>query len=274
MTSNPYSNARRHLIAACTLLLTFVIPPAWSQAAPDYPLGSGDTIRIQVYQNPDLSLETRVSESGVITYPLIGAVKVGGLTLPAAEKKIGDSLQSGGFLQKPQVNISLVQIRGNQVSVLGQVARPGRFPLETLNTRVSDMLASAGGAIPTGDDIAIVTGQRNGMPFRQLIDIPALFLNAGATTDIVLQGGDTVYVHRAPVFYIYGESQHSGAYRIERGMTIMQALAQGGGVTNRGSEKRLRLHRTQADGQVVQIEPALGDLVLPNDVLFIKESIF
>lgn len=160
------------------------------------------------------------------------------------------------------------------MSVLGQVARPGRFPLETVNTRLSDMLANAGGATPTGDDIAIVTGVRNGKIFRKEIDIPSLFLSDKSQDNLVLQGGDTVYVHRAPMFFIYGEAQRPGSYRIERDMTVMQALAQGGGPTARGSEKRLRLSRKLPDGRIQQIEPQLTDPVLPNDVLYIKESIF
>lgn len=263
------------LAAACMALVCLAVQaPAFAQAKADYPLGAGDTIRIQVFQNPDLTIETRVSENGAITYPLIGSVDLGGLPIAAAEKKIAGALQSGGFLQKPQVNISLLQIRGNQVSVLGQVARPGRFPLETANTRLSDMLASAGGASPGGDDIAIVTGVRAGQPFRKQIDIPSIFLAEKQQDDIILQGGDTIYIHRAPVFYIYGEAQRPGAFRIEREMTVMQALAQGGGPTARGSEKRLRLHRKNANGSIQQMEPELTDPVLPNDVIYVKESIF
>ncbi len=245
-----------------------------SQAQPDYPLAAGDTIRIQVFQNPDLTIETRVSEGGSITYPLIGAVDIGALPIATAEKKIANALQAGGFLQKPQVNITLLQVRGNQVSVLGQVARPGRFPLETANTRLTDMLANAGGATTAGDDVAIVTGLRGGQPFRKLIDIPSIFLAGRVADDIVLQGGDTIYVHRAPVFYIYGEAQRPGAFRIERDMTVMQALAQGGGPTTRGSEKRLRLHRKGPAGTLQQIEPQLTDPVQPDDVIYVKESIF
>jgi polysaccharide export outer membrane protein len=245
-----------------------------AQTQPDYPLGAGDSIRVQVFQNPDLTVETRVSENGEITYPLIGAVSLGGLSLALAEKKIAEALQNGGFIKKPQVNIVLVQIRGNQVAVLGQVTRPGRFPLETANTRLSDMLAMAGGATPAGDDIAIVTGQRNGKPFRKQIDIPSIFLTDKVQGDIVLQGGDSIYVHRAPMFYIYGEAQRSGAYRIERDMTVMQGLALGGGPTARGTEKRLRLNRKAADGSVQQIEPQLTDTLQPNDVIYVKESLF
>jgi polysaccharide biosynthesis/export protein len=245
-----------------------------AQDKPDYPLGAGDTIRVQVFQNPDLTIETRVSEGGIITYPLIGAVNVGGTSISGAERKIADALQKGGFIKQPQVNIALLQVRGNQVSVLGQVARPGRFPLETANTRLSDMLANAGGATPGGDDVAIVSGLRAGKPFRKLVDIPAIFLAGKPMDDIVLQGGDTIYVSRAPVFYIYGEAQRPGSFRIEREMTVMQALAQGGGPTVRGSEKRLRLHRKGPEGSVQQIEPQLTDRVLPDDVIYVRESIF
>ena len=248
--------------------------PAAAKVQQDYPLASGDTIRVQVFQNPDLTIETRVGEGGTITYPLIGSVAIGGLPLAAAEKRIADALQQGGFLQKPQVTIALLQVRGNQVSVLGQVARPGRFPLETANTRLTDMLANAGGATPNGDDVAIVTGVRNGQPFRLQVDIPSIFLGERAADDIVLQGGDTIYVHRAPVFYIYGEAQRPGAFRIERNMTVMQALAQGGGPTTRGSEKRLRLHRKAKDGSLQQLEPQMTDLMQPEDVIYVRESIF
>ncbi len=215
-----------------------------------------------------------MSESGIITYPLIGTVSLGGLSVAAAEKKIADALQSGGFIQKPQVNIALLQIRGNQVSVLGQVARPGRFPLETINTRLSDMLANAGGATAAGDDVVVVTGVRDGKVFRKEIDIPSIFLSDKAQDNLLLQGGDTIYVHRAPTVYVYGEVQRPGSFRIERDMTIMQALAQGGGPSARGSEKRLRLHRTLPNGAVQQIEPQLTDRVQANDVLYVKESIF
>jgi len=245
-----------------------------AQDKADYPLGAGDALKIQVFQNPDLTIETRVSENGEITYPLLGAVQLGGLSIAVAEKTIADGLQKGGFIQNPQVNIVLMQIRGNQVSVLGQVARPGRFPLETANTRLTDMLANAGGATPGGDDIVVVIGHRNGKPFLKLVDIPSVFLNARTEDDILLQGGDSIYVHRAPVYYIYGEVQRPGSFRLERGMTVMQALAQGGGPSARGSEKRLRLNRKTMEGKVLQLEPNLTDLVMPNDVLYVKESLF
>ena len=261
------------LMRILALFFTLFATTVFAENNHDYPLGPGDVLRIQVFQNPDLTTETRVSETGLITYPLIGNVEVGGLPIAAAEKKIAAALKNGGFVRQPQVNIIVLQMRGNQVSVLGQVNRPGRFPLETLS-RVSDMLAMAGGATPTGDDSAIVIGLRDGKPFRKVIDIPGLYLGEKSDEDIILSGGDVIYVHRAPVFYIYGEAQRPGAYRIERGMTVMQALAQGGGHTVRGSEWRLRLHRKNADGVVEKLSPEMTDTVQPNDIIYVRESIF
>lgn len=240
----------------------------------DYQLAAGDTIRIQVYQNPDLTLETRVSESGTISYPLIGSARIGGLSLGASERQIAKQLQEGGFVQQPQVTVVLLQNRGNQVSVLGQVNRPGRYPLESTNTRLTEMLATAGGIATTGSDDVVVSGTRGGKPFLKEIDVPGLFLSHNAVDDIVLVGGDSIYVHRAPVFYIYGEAQRPGAYRVERGMTIRQAIAQGGGPTARGTEKDPRVNRRRIDGSVDQVTPAPSDLVQPNDVIYVRESLF
>ena len=259
---------------AATLPAAAPVVSASAQVSQDYRLGAGDAIGVQVYQSPDLTVDARVSESGIVSYPLIGSVQLGGLTIAQAEKKIADALRTGGFVKVPQVNIVLRQVRGNQVAVLGQVTKPGRFPLETFNTRVSDMLAAAGGVTATGDDVLIVTGLRDGQPFRRVIDIPGLFLNQRSGDDILLAGGDTLYVNKAPVFYIYGEAQRPGPYRIERGMTVMQALAQGGGPTARGSGTRLKLTRKDSAGKVLELSPQLGDLVRADDVIYVRESIF
>lgn len=240
----------------------------------DYRLGAGDAIKISVFQNPDLTVETRVAESGVITYPLIGSVEVGGLTIPNAEKAIANKLREGGFVQKPQINILLIQVRGNQVSVLGLVNRPGRFPIETGNTRLSDMLATAGGAVFTGSDVAVISGIREGKPFRKEVDIAAMFIHGNTELDVTVAGGDVIYVHRAPVFYIYGEVQRGGSYRLERDMSVLQGLAQGGGLTPRGTERGLRIHRRGPDGAVVVISPEKSDPIRADDVLYVQESFF
>ncbi len=236
----------------------------------DYKLAAGDTIRVQVYQNPDLSMEARVSESGTISYPLVGSLNLGGLSVPEAEARIASALKTKDILKQPQVNINVVQVRGNQVSVVGQVNRPGRVPLETFNMRVSEVVAAAGGVTREGDDTVVVSGMRDGKPFRREIDLSS----SSAADDFVIKSGDTVMVNKAPTYYVAGEAQKPGSYRIERGMTVMQALAASGGPTPRGTLNRLRLTRTGADGAVQQMEPRLNDMIKPGDVIFVRESLF
>ncbi len=245
----------------------------------DYALGSGDAIRVLVFQNPDLTLETRVSESGTITYPLIGSVKVGSMPIAQAERAIASALKAGGFVQQPQVNIVLLQVRGNQVSVLGAVNRPGRYPLESFNIKLSDMLAYAGGISTTvgttgGADQVIVVGMRNGVPFRKQIDVPNMFLNNAPQDDIELTAGDVIYVPAAPQYYIYGEAQRPGSFRIKRNMSIQQAVAEAGGPTVRGTERGLKIYRRDARGELQTIQTRPTDLVQPDDVIYVTESLF
>lgn len=241
----------------------------------EYMLGAGDVIRVTVYQNPDLTLETRVSEAGVISYPLLGSVRVGGQTVTEVEKRIADGLRSGNFVKQPQVTVLVMQVRGNQVSVLGQVGRPGRYPLEVADMRLSDVLAMAGGVAPGGADLVVVAGTRNGQPFRAEIDL-ARAIGAGNRPggDIQVVNGDVIWVDRAPTVYIYGEVQRPGAIRLERGMTVMQALASGGGLTLRGTEKGMRVHRRGADGKVQVLQPAMDDPLRDGDVVYVRESLF
>ncbi len=248
--------------------------PATSPAAAEYRLGAGDTVRISVYQSPDLTVDARIGESGQLSYPLLGSIKLGGLTVAAAERLIADGLKNGNFVRAPQVSVFVSQVRGNQASVLGQVNRPGRFPLEAPDLRLSDLLAMAGGIAISGADSVIVVGSRNGQRFRQEVDLSKLFGSADSDADMLVLNGDVMFVERAPVAYIYGEVQRPGAMRLERGLTVLQALATGGGLTQRGTQKGLRLHRKSADGKLQVLEPTMDEALRDGDVVYVRESLF
>lgn len=247
---------------------------AQPQSGTDYLLGPGDVVRVSVFQIPDLSTEVRVSESGSITFPLIGNVAVGGLSMAAAEKLIAEKLKAGGFVAQPQVTMLLVRAAGSQVSVLGQVNRPGRFPIEIANYRLTDALAIAGGITAAGADQVTLIGMRDGKQTRIEVDLPAMIQQGKLEQNVAVLGGDLIYVHRAPLFYIYGEAQRPGAYRLERDMTVRHALAQGGGVTLRGTERGLRVYRKGSDGKVQMLEPSLDEPIQADDVLHVRESLF
>ncbi|GEC94768.1 hypothetical protein ZRA01_08410 [Zoogloea ramigera] len=258
------------------LTLVALVPAARADEGPalEYRLGPGDGVKISVFQNPDLGLETRVSDTGAISYPLVGSVQIGGLTVAAAERAIADGLKKGGFVLQPQVTLVIQQVRGAQVAVLGQVARPGRYPLESTAMKVTDVLALAGGTAPQGADRVILTGVRNGRRVRAEIDVADLFVAWTPEKDVAVMAGDTLYVHRAPQFYVYGEVQRAGAYRVERQMTVLQALALGGGLSPRGTERGIRIHRRGEDGAVRVTNPQLNDPVQPDDVIVVREALF
>jgi polysaccharide biosynthesis/export protein len=251
-------------------------PAAAEVAAQDlYRIGPGDALKITVYQSPDLSVDTKVTEAGVISYPLLGSVKLGGLTVTQAEAAIADALKKGEFVKNPQVIIVVTQVRANQVNVLGQVGSPGRFPLDLAGMRLTEVLALAGGvAQATGSETVVLVGNRNGKPFRQEIDLPSIFAENGRGNDVVVQPGDVVWVDRGPQIYLYGEVQRPGQIRLERNMTVMQALAVAGGLTQRGTLRGLRINRRDAGGRFVTLEPAMEDRLREGDVVYIRESLF
>jgi polysaccharide export outer membrane protein len=257
------------VLVICSLLIAV---PAWS-ADSDYRMGVGDVLRITVYGQPDLATESRVGESGGITFPLIGEVKLVGVTPAQGENEIATRLRQGGFVLKPFVTLNVVQYRGQQVSVLGRVNRPGKHNLERVS-RVTDALALAGGIAPDGADTITLIRKRDGKTEHRDIDVVALFKPEGQAANELVQDGDIINVSRQPTFYIYGEVQRPGAFRLEQNMNVVQALSLGGGVTPRGTQRGMRILRRGDDGKMRELEAKLADAVQKDDVIYVKESLF
>jgi polysaccharide export outer membrane protein len=242
------------------ILLSALAVPSLAQSIDK--LGPGDTVHVTVFQQPDMTTDTRVTESGTISVPLVGAVKVDGMTTSQAADAIAGALKKGEFLKDPKVNVALTTVRSRQVSVLGLVVRPGLYPLEAASVKMPQIIAAAGGIAAGGSET--VTVIRSGKPVKV----------SSLSKDFELQGGDTVYVDRAPQFYIYGEVVRSGSYPVTDGMNIMQAIALGGGITPRGSESRIKLRRANQEGKVIEYDVKSTERVYPNDVIYVRESIF
>lgn len=257
---------------ACIGFLT--LGGGFARAAADETLGPGDGIRVTVFENPDLTTETRISARGFIRLPLLGNVKLEGLTPSSAGERIATLLREGKFIIDPQVNLSVIQVRSRQISVLGQVARPGRYALDETSTTLTDMLALAGGVSANGDDVVTVVRVRSGKTEKLEIDVPRMYRTGDMSANIEVENGDTVFVRRAPMFYIYGEVQRAGTYRLENEMTVMQALSLGGGVTVRGTERGIKVARRTAEGGLARREVQLAEPVRPDDIIQVQESLF
>lgn len=240
--------------------------------AADYRLGSGDVVSINVYDYPELLTETRVSDSGSLTFPLIGEVNVSGKTPAEVEKMIAGALSSGGFIKQAQVHVKVQEFVSQKISVIGEVRTPGKFSTQEA-TRVTEAIALAGGVnADTGGDKAYLTRKTD--PSKKIeIDLHAL-LHADASHDLPVQGGDILFIPKAPQFYIYGEVTKPGHYKIERNMSVQQAISVGGGLTPKGTERGMEIRRTQPNGEQVILEVEPNDPVKPDDVLYIQESWF
>ena len=262
---------------ACALTLPCAVwsaptqPPA---APPPQLLGDGDSVRVTVFQDPDLTTEARISERGSITFPLIGEVVIAGLTPEAAAARIAERLSRGKFVVRPQVSLAVQQVRSRQVSVLGEVGKPGRYALDDVSNSLTDVLARAGGINGEGDDNVVVVRNLDGKETRTAVDVPQMYRSGDMSGDVRLQNGDVVYVKRAPQFYLYGQVQKAGSYRLQSQMTVMQAIAVGGGLTPRGTLRGLQVERRSAEGQVSKVSVQPSDVVRADDVIMVRERLF
>ncbi len=236
----------------------------------DYRLGPGDLIKIDVFDHDELSLDTRISQSGNITFPLVGLISVAGLSTREAELLLARRLIEGGFVKQPEVSVLVEEYQSQKVSVMGQVAKPGQYPIDGAKT-VLDMLAMAGGVVndTAADEATLVRADGS----RIAIDLQKLF-DGDPALNYGVRGGDTVFIPHAPQFYIYGQVQHPGQYRLMRNTTISQAISIGGGLMPRGTQRGAIIKRVDSSGKEHKYSVKKDDVLQPNDVLMIRASIF
>ena len=237
-------------------------------------LGPGDSVSIQVYGQPDMSSTVYVADDGTISVPLVGRVHVSELSPVEASTKVEQALTRGQFLVDPHVTMTIVQSRSQRVTVLGEVRNPGRYTVDP-NSSIMDLLAQAGGLTDKGADTAfILRTDDKGAVNRIPLDLKGLSSGKGGISTVNLQGGDSVMVPRAEQYYIYGEVTAPNMYRLEPGMTVIQAVARAGGITVRGSDRRIEIKRPANDGKYVIIHAKPDDVIAADDVIRVKESIF
>lgn len=242
-------------------------------AAEEYRLGGGDTVTIKVYEQPDLNTVSRISQDdGTITYPLLGEVALGGLTSEEAGQKIARLLKEEGYVKFPEVTLTVKEFLSQKIPVMGEVNKPGEYVLQG-EVRVVDLIAQAGGLRKDAADTIVVVKNENGKPVRYPIDM-LRFYAGDMSQNIEVAEGDFILVPKMDTFYIHGEVKRPGSYRLERGMTVMQALSIGGGLSERGSLRGMKVTRMKADGGTEKVGMELNDRLMPKDVLYVKERLF
>jgi len=241
-------------------------------------LDDGDMVRVSVYGNPDLTTEAKISASGILNFPLVGELQVGGLSAPDAERLIAERLMAEGFLRQAQVNVIVLQSKGQQVSVLGQVMKPGKYSIESGARSLFDFIALSGGVSAKGSGVITIIRTSETPPKRFSVNIDQLFLKSSVDivkrSNIDMVAGDVIYVPEAPVFYVFGEANRPGVYQYKPGMTVAQAISSGGGISVRGTDRGIEIDRRKEDGTLVKLNASLSSEILADDVVIIQERLF
>jgi polysaccharide export outer membrane protein len=183
-------------------------------------------------------------------------------------------LKDGRFFVNPHVTITVTTSLSQRVSVLGEVKTPGRYPVDA-RTSLVDLIAQAGGFTELSADVIYVSrSDPAGNVKKFAVNMRGLNDPKNTMPQQALRGGDSVFVPRADQYFILGEVQKPAMYKLEPNMTVVQAIAVAGGVTVKGSDRRVEIKRPGKNGaeQVIKARP--NDMVQPGDVIRVKESIF
>lgn len=221
-----------------------------------YKLASGDLIKIQVFNEPELNLETRLSSTGIINYPFLGKILVSGLSVRTLERKLIKGLKSG-YLKSPQVNVSIVEHR--PLFIEGEVNNPGGYPyIPGLTIRKAVSLAGGFTKFAAKEKFVVVYDKTQ---HKGIVGANAL-----------IGPGDVVVVEKS-IFYIYGEVKNAGSYAFRPGLTLREAVSLAGGMTERASEDNTFITSKGGKERAIDKE-AMGTKLQPGDAIYIKQGFF
>jgi polysaccharide export outer membrane protein len=272
------------LLAALALLLS-ASDRSFAQAGndatvTDYRVGPQDVLTITSYDQADLSGKFTVEADGTFTYPLIGRVKAGGLTLRGLEDSLKTRLRDEGYFRNPQVTVAVETYKSQKIYVIGEVRSPGPVPLSG-DMSLVEAIARAGSTLPTASGEAIIVHSPDAtgptLPSENAANterVDLLALQNGTKQNIVLRDGDTISVPKAQTVYVTGAVKNPNAYALQqKNTTVLQALSLAGGVTDRGSMSRVKIFRI-VKGDKKEIKAKLTDIVQPNDTIVVNDRLF
>lgn len=259
----------------------------------DYVVGPGDVLAIASYGEPSLTGGFTVETDQTFTYPLIGRVRAGGMTLREVEAELQHQLVDGGFYKDPQIMVTVEQYRSQRIFVIGEVRAPGIYALSG-DLRLVEALALAGSMLPTAaGEAVIMPAWSGGMTVTSSVEIddgspeakgpnatPVTRVNLRELQDgafsenVALKDGDTIFVLRAESIYLFGQVKNPGAYLLQHDTTtVLQGLALAGGVTDRGATSRIEIVRF-VNGELKEMKVDLSAAVLPGDTIVVPKRFF
>ena len=260
-------------------------PAAQPQGNAAYVIGPNDVLGIKVLGEADLTGTYAVDSDGTIRFPFLDRVPVGGRTVQEIEFVL-TKLLGEGFLNRPQVSVVITSYRSRSIYVLGEVRNPAKYNIEG-QTTLLEVIAQAGSFTPNAAQTLNVlrykdglTGVVAGSPVvpgdprgAEILRISQEDLREGRlAANIILQDGDTIFVPTAEKFYVMGFVKTPGQFVLEPGMTVRQAISMAGGLSERGSNRRIKIIR-KVNGKDVEIDAEMSDLVKPNDTIRVPQRL-
>jgi polysaccharide export outer membrane protein len=267
------------LLAFCLAVLA--VPADAAAQAADYVIGPQDVLLVTVFDQTDLGGKYAVELDGSFSFPLIGRVTAGGTTIRDVEAELKAKL-SRGFFKNPQVTVAIEQYRSQRVFIVGEVKNAGTYVL-TGDMTLIEALAKAGSTTAAaGDDVVVVRGKGADAAVlpdaRSDADVVRLNLRdlqsgAAAVRNIQLGDGDTIYVPRAELAYVFGQVKNPGSYPVQSDTTVLQLLSLAGGVMPKGATNRVAVVRV-VNGTKKEAKIKLTDIVKPGDTVVVPERFF
>lgn len=260
--------------------------PPLTPSKKDYTVGGRDVLQIVVFEEPDLSFEKiRVSNDGYISFPLIGRVRVEGMTTNQIEREIARLLATR-YIRNPQVNVYLVEYASKVVTVLGAVSKRGAIPLQGEATLL-EVLGRAGGVNigEAGQTLTILRPLSGKKEIKNItVNLDRLLNQGDMTQNIPLQDQDTVFVPQADQIFIFGEVAKPGPYRLQsKNVSVVEAITMAGGLTRLAASNRTRIVRLE-NGKERTISVNVEDIIKGDkksdiqlrsgDIIVIPQSYF
>jgi len=269
-----------HRLIPVVFCIVLAAVPVHAGEQSDYIVRLQDVLTITVWNQKDLSGKFIVESDGTFMFPLVGRVRAGGQALRDVEEELRRRL-ADGYVRAPQVSMTVENARNGTVYVLGEVKTPGTYPLAAEATTVLDVLARAGSTTEKASDVAVITrlhgsgpAGADGLSGPETIKVDLASLQTGSTAlDIQLRDGDRIFVPRVADFFVAGQVKNPGGFALRDQLTVLQALALAGGVTERGSQGRIKIIRHLGTTKT-ELKAALTDLLKPGDTVVVGERLF
>jgi len=281
-----FRSMRNILVSLFPLFLFSSFCLAQEKYAAEYRIGPRDLLEIRVFGLDEMNQTVRVSEEGKITLPLLGEIEVDGLTKTELEKKLSRLLEEK-YLQNPQLTVFIREYQSKRVSLLGAVEKPGPYELLGRQTLLQVISQAGGLTRDAGNEIIVIRQLEDGASISLKISIEDLILKGEARLNIPLAPNDIINipVDKTVLIYVFGQVKNPGALQVKKSSipSLLQAIAQAGGFSERASKGGVIIKRVGEDGKEHEIKVNVKDIIKgkkkdirlqENDVVYVPETIF